>query len=91
MAELVVETRGSSMAQPSTIGKLRKRPQRSSHYEYREIRLPRYTSPSAAKKLLTEAAEYGRWELARTSIYLGGERRVWLRRRIITVSSTLEI
>lgn len=41
--------------------------------------------------MLTEAAEYGRWELARTSVYLGGERRVWLRRRIMTVRSTLEV
>lgn len=78
------------MSEPSAIGKLRTRPQRASHYEYREIRLPRYTSPADAKRLLTEAAEYGRWELARTTIYVGGERRVRLRRRIITVSSTLE-
>lgn len=78
------------MAQADAIGKLRTGPRRASHFEYREVRLPRYTSPSDARKLLTEAAEYGRWELARTSLYLGGERRVWLRRRIIKVTSTLE-
>ncbi|NLF03974.1 MAG: hypothetical protein GX593_03035 [Actinomycetales bacterium] len=78
------------MAKADTIGKLRSRPPRASHYEYREVRMPRYTSPSDATRLLTEAAEYGRWELARTSLYLGGERRVWLRRRIIKVESTLD-
>ena len=78
------------MAQADTIAKLRAGPSRASHYEYREVRLPRFTSSSDARRLLTEAAEYGRWELARTSIYLGGERRVWLRRRIIKVQSTLE-
>lgn len=78
------------MAKADTIGKLSTRPPRASHYEYREVRLPRYTSPTDATKLLTEAAEYGRWELARTSLYLGGERRVWLRRRIIPVRSTLD-
>jgi len=78
------------MAQADTIGKFRAGPARASHYEYREVRLPRFTSPSDATRLLTEAAEYGRWELARTSLYLGGERRVWLRRRIIKVQSTLD-
>ncbi len=78
------------MAKADTIGKLKGGLPRASHYEFREVRLPRYTSLSDASKLLTEAAEYGRWELARTSLYLGGERRVWLRRRIITVRSTLD-
>ncbi len=78
------------MAQADTIVKFRAGPPRTSHYEYREVRLPRYTSPGDATRLLTEAAEYGRWELARTSLYLGGERRVWLRRRIIKVRSTLD-
>jgi len=78
------------MAQADTIAKLRAGPPRASHYEYREVRLPRFTSPSDASRLLTEAAEYGRWELARTSLYVGGERRVWLRRRIIKVASTLD-
>jgi len=39
--------------------------------------------------LLTDEAEYGRWELARTLVYAGGERRIWLRRKIIRVESTL--
>lgn len=58
-------------------------------YEYRVLTLPRTTSRNDARRLLTEQAEYGRWELARTVLYAGGERRVWLRRKIIRVRSTL--
>ena len=39
--------------------------------------------------MLTEQAEYGRWELARTLLFAGGERKVWLRRKVIRVRSTL--
>ena len=60
------------------------------HYEYRVLTLPRTTSRNDARRLLTEEAEYGRWELARTVLYAGGERRVWLRRKIIRVRSTLD-
>jgi hypothetical protein len=59
-------------------------------YEYRVITLPRTTSRNDARRLLTEQAEYGRWELARTVLYEGGERRVWLRRKILRVQSTLD-
>ena len=38
---------------------------------------------------LTDAAEYGKWELARTRVYVGGARKVWLRRRIIRVARTI--
>jgi len=58
-------------------------------YEYRVLTLPRTTSRNDARQMLTEQAEYGRWELARSVVYVGGERRVWLRRRIIRVRSTL--
>jgi Family of unknown function (DUF5703) len=54
-------------------------------YEYRVFRLPRGTSRSDARRVLTEHAEYGGWELARVQISFGGGRRVWLRRRIIRV------
>ncbi len=60
-------------------------------YEYRVIALPRSASSSEARRYLTDEAEYGRWELARSSIYTGGERKVWLRRRIIRVRSTLGV
>ena len=40
--------------------------------------------------MLTEHAEYGRWELARTRLFAGGERKVWLRRKTLRVRSTLD-
>ncbi len=58
-------------------------------YEYRVLTFPRSTSRNDARRLLTEQAEYGRWELARTLLFAGGERKVWLRRKIIRVRSTL--
>ncbi|WP_461021379.1 DUF5703 family protein [Thalassiella azotivora] len=57
-------------------------------YEYRVLTLPRGTSRGEARQLLTEHAEYGRWELARVLVYVGGARRVWLRRRILRVRRT---
>ncbi|HWJ85731.1 MAG TPA: DUF5703 family protein [Cellulomonas sp.] len=58
-------------------------------YEYRVLTIPRSTSRGDARRMLTEQAEYGRWELARSVLYVGGERKVWLRRKIIRVRSTL--
>ncbi|AEI12359.1 MULTISPECIES: DUF5703 family protein [Cellulomonas] len=59
-------------------------------YEYRVLTLPRSTSRNDARRMLTEEAEYGRWELARSVVYVGGERRVWLRRKVLRVRSTLD-
>jgi len=64
-------------------------PEAARQYEYRVLTIPRSTSRNDARRLLTDEAEYGRWELARTLLYSGGERKVWLRRRIIRVRSTL--
>lgn len=58
-------------------------------YEYRVVTIDRGTSVPDARKMLTDEAEYGRWELARTRLYQGGERRVWLRRKVIRATSTL--
>lgn len=58
-------------------------------YEFRVITLPRTASRNEVRRLLTDEAEYGRWELARTSHYLGGIRKVWLRRKSVKVTSTL--
>ncbi|RYV52666.1 DUF5703 family protein [Pengzhenrongella frigida] len=60
-------------------------------YEYRMVRLPPSTSRGEARRMLTEEAEYGRWELARTRLFPGGARKVWLRRKAIRVRSTLDI
>ena len=60
-------------------------------YEYRMVLLPASTSRGDARRMLTEQAEYGRWELARTRLFAGGERKVWLRRKAIRVRSTLDL
>ncbi len=57
-------------------------------YEYQQLYLPRGTSRNAARRLLTDHAEYGHWELARLRLYADGSRRVWLRRRVIKVVRT---
>jgi len=57
-------------------------------YEYRLLTLPRGISRSEARRLMTEHAEYGHWELARVRLYAGGARQVWLRRKIIRVTRT---
>ena len=64
---------------------------RGGEYEYRVVRLPPSTSRGEARRMLTEQAEYGRWELARTRLFAGGERKVWLRRKSIRVRSTLDL
>lgn len=57
-------------------------------YEYRVLTFGRDMSRSDIRQSLTDHAEYGHWELARSRIYLGGRRRVWLRRKIIRVRRT---
>ena len=57
-------------------------------YEYRDLQFPRDVSRSAVLSLLTEYAEYGKWELARVRLYPSGERRVRLRRRLMRVART---
>lgn len=62
---------------------------RAEDYEFQIITVPRHASASSVRASLTEEAEYGRWELARTRTYLGGAKKMWMRRRIIRVRSTL--
>ena len=57
--------------------------ERMAEYEFQQLYLPRGTTRGEARRLLTEQAEYGHWELARLRLYPDGSRRVWLRRRII--------
>lgn len=57
-------------------------------YEFREMSFPRGTSRSAVRQALTEAAEYGHWELSRVTVFWGGVRRVTLKRKIIRVRRT---
>lgn len=57
-------------------------------YEYRLLTIPRGMSRAEARRVIAEHAEYGHWELARVRLYMGGVRRVWLRRKIIRVVRT---
>jgi len=52
-------------------------------YSYLMLYLPRGTSRDAARRILTDHAEYGNWELSRLRLYPDGSRKVTLRRRII--------
>lgn len=54
-------------------------------YEYRVVSLPPRLPRADVRQLLVAEAEYGQWELARHRVYLGGGRKVWLRRKIIRV------
>src|SRR4029078_12539505 len=45
-------------------------------WEYQHLYLPRGTSRGAARRLLTDHAEYGHWELDRLPLYADGSRRV---------------
>ena len=47
-------------------------------WEYQHLYLPRGTSRGAARRLLTDHAEYGHWELARLRLFADGSRRVLL-------------
>ena len=59
-----------------------------SSWEIREVPLPKKVSRREAKELLTELAEYGRWELVRTRIYPNGVKRMWVKKRIQKVERT---
>jgi hypothetical protein len=52
-------------------------------YETWLLELPRGWSRNQVRQLLTEHAEYGRWELWRLRLLPDGRRRVWLRRRVV--------
>ena len=52
-------------------------------YAYLVVYLPRGTSREAARRVLTDHAEYGDWELSRLRLNADGSRKATLRRRII--------
>ena len=59
-------------------------------YSYRVVYLPRGTSPDAARRILTDHAEHGDWELTRLLLYADGSRKATLRRQIIRSVRTLD-
>jgi len=52
-------------------------------FSYLTLYLPRGTSRDAARRILTDHAEYGNWELSRLRLYPDGSRKATLRRMII--------
>jgi Family of unknown function (DUF5703) len=52
-------------------------------FSYLTLYLPRGTSRDAARRILTDHAEYGSWELSRLRLYPDGSRKATLRRMII--------
>ena len=58
-------------------------------YEIEQVRIPHSWSRNAVRRLLTDRAEYGGWELMRLRRYRDGTRDVWVRRKIIRVRPTL--
>ncbi len=52
-------------------------------YSYLILNLPRSTSRDVARRILTDHAEYGNWELARLRLAADGSRTATLRRKII--------
>jgi len=63
----------------------------SSQYEYLILSVRADESAPLAYQRLREHAEYGRWELERSLLYIGGSRRFWLRRKVFRVQGTLDI
>jgi hypothetical protein len=52
-------------------------------YSYLVVYLPRDMPRDAARRILTDHAEYGQWELARMRLNADGSRKATLRRQII--------
>jgi Family of unknown function (DUF5703) len=52
-------------------------------YSYLVLYLPRGMPRDAARRILTDHAEYGQWELARMRLNADGSRKATLRRQII--------
>ena len=76
------------LASGHIINPRRDTPTGSSHMQWRVVDIAPNITRQETAQLLSEQAEYGRWELARTLVYVGGARRVWLRRRSMTVERT---
>ena len=58
-------------------------------YSYLVVYLPRGMTRDTARRILTDHAEYGDWELTRLKLNADGSRKATLRRRIIRPVRTL--
>lgn len=59
-------------------------------FETWRLDFPRGTTRSVVRQVLTDHAEYGRWELFRVRMFPDGRRRVWLRRRVVRAVLTVQ-
>lgn len=59
------------------------------NWEYMVITCQPRESLKEVRRQITDHTEYGKWELRRSRIYMGGVRKYWLRRRIMKVQRTL--
>jgi hypothetical protein len=57
-------------------------------YAYLVVYLPRGTTRDTARRILTDHAEYGNWELAMLRLNADGSRKATLRRPIIRAVRT---
>ncbi|MEO6531078.1 MAG: DUF5703 family protein [Specibacter sp.] len=60
-------------------------------YEYLHLTVSPGESVPIAYQRLREHAEYGKWELERSTLYIGGERRYVMRRKVLRVERTLTV
>jgi hypothetical protein len=60
----------------------------SGKYEYLVLSVKPGESIAEARQRVREHSEYGKWELERSRLYMGGGRRYWLRRRVMSVERT---
>lgn len=58
-------------------------------YEYLVLTVSPDDSLPEARRRLVEHSEYGKWELERSILYMGGGRRFWLRRKVLNVQRTV--
>ncbi|MFH5877625.1 DUF5703 family protein [Arthrobacter sp. NA-172] len=58
-------------------------------YEYLVLTVSPDDSLPDARRRLVEHSEYGKWELERSILYIGGGRRFWLRRKVLNVQRTV--
>ncbi|GAA1803901.1 DUF5703 family protein [Nesterenkonia flava] len=58
-------------------------------WQYLVLTCQPHESLAEVRRRIVDHAEYGKWELRRSSIYSGGVRKYWLRRRLMRVERTL--
>lgn len=69
-------------------GSVRRERDYARQYEYLVLTVSPRESINDARQRLTEHAEYGKWELERSRLYMGGGRQFWLRRKVLRVQRT---